>query len=637
MIICGKVIDATGPLQLCTGQHAGCESAIKAMHEVFNSEETDAIILVDAVNAFNNLNRKVALLNIEQSCPAIAKALTNCYRNDSILFVGGEVLHSQEGTTQGDPLAMVMFGLATAPLIEKISTDHTTQIWFADDAADGGPIRSIRKWWDKLVQYGPSFGYYPNANKTAVVVKESKLNEAMESFEGTGVTITVEGKRYLGGAIGSKAFIERAIKDKVSVFKSEVENLAKFASSQPQAALSAFTHGLSAKWNYLSRALSFPDELYEPLEKTIRTVFIPALTLQPAPNDQTRQVLGLPARHGGLAITDPQTLPADQGEMSVRLCQPAIESILRQKGDALVVYHTQLRIKQEIHRERRQVMTERARLVISGLPADLRRTITAAQERSASAWVTAIPKEEHGFSLHKGEFHDALCLRYGWPLRYTPSTCACGTQFSPDHALICRYGGFISLRHNEVRDLTANLLREVVKNVVTEPQLLPITGEVLPPSSNKDNNARSDIRATGFWGDYSTDAFFDIRVVHPFAPCYSRTDLRQVYRQHEQRKKLEYGQRIREIDRGSFTPLVLTTTGGMGDEANIFFKRLASLLSDKRGEDYCKVVSWLRCRLSFCILRSTIRCIRGSRTAHKNIDDDNLSVALAEGRITIQK
>ena len=61
--------------------------------------------------------------------------------------------------------------------------------------------------------------------------------------------------------------------------------------------------------------MSFPDELYEPLEKTILTVFIPPLTLQPASNDQTRQVLGLPACHGGLAITDPRTLPADKGEM----------------------------------------------------------------------------------------------------------------------------------------------------------------------------------------------------------------------------------------------------------------------------------------------------------------------------------
>ena len=107
--------------------------------------------------------------------------------------------------------------------------------------------------------------------------------------------------------------------------------MAKFASFQPQAALSAFTQGLFAKWNYLSRAMSFPDELYEPLQKTIRTVFIPALTPQPAPYDQTGQVLGLLARQGGLAITDPQTLPADQGEMSVRLHQPAIECILRQK------------------------------------------------------------------------------------------------------------------------------------------------------------------------------------------------------------------------------------------------------------------------------------------------------------------
>ena len=636
-VIKTKVISAAGPLQLCTGQRVGCESAIRAMRSVFDSDENDAIILVDAANAFNNLNRKVALFNIQRLCPSIAKVLTNCYRQDSLLFAGGEVLLSQEGLTQGDPLAMAMFGLATGPLIEKVSTRHTTQVWFADDAADGGPIRAIREWWDKLVRYGPSFGYFPNAEKTAVVVKACKLEEAVQEFQGTGVSLTVDGKRYLGGAVGSEAFVEATLRDKVASFKAEVETLSRFANSQPQAALAAFTHGLSSKWTFLSRAMSFSKEVFEPLEKAIRCTFIPALTLQPAPNDQMRAILSLPASKGGLAIVDPQVLAMEQDHVSARLCQPVVENILRQKGDALKAFHAQSALKQNLRRESRQAKMEAITSLVSELPSTFRRTVSTAQEKGASAWVTALPKEEHGFSLHKGEFHDALCLRYGWPLRYTPSTCACGAQFSPDHALICRYGGFVTLRHNEVRDLTADLLREVVKNVAIEPQLLPISNEILPPSSNKDDNARSDIRASGFWGGSSNDAFFDIRVVHPFAPCYSRTEPHQVYRQHEQRKKLEYGRRIQEIDHGSFTPLVMSTTGGMGNEATVFFKRLASLLAEKRGEEYSKVMGWLRCRLSFCLLRSTIRCIRGSRTKRTKFNNENLSVAIAEANLTVDE
>ena len=52
-----------------------------------------------------------------------------------------------------------------------------------------------------------------------------------------------------------------------------------------------------------------------------------------------------------------------------------------------------------------------------------------------------------------------------------PSTCACGTKFSIEHALSCPKGGFPSIQHNEIRDLTADLLTEVCSHVCIEPDL----------------------------------------------------------------------------------------------------------------------------------------------------------------------
>ena len=88
------MLDGAGPLQLCAGQDAGCEAAIHAMHTIFQEENTDAVILIDASNAFNNLNRSVALLNIQHVCPTIATILINCYCDEANLFVGGETLFS---------------------------------------------------------------------------------------------------------------------------------------------------------------------------------------------------------------------------------------------------------------------------------------------------------------------------------------------------------------------------------------------------------------------------------------------------------------------------------------------------------------------------------------------------------------
>ena len=90
---------------------------------------------------------------------------------------------------------MAMFALATLPLIAKTKTDGSKQAWFADDAAAGGILQSLRSWWDTLVENGPSFGYYPNALKTYLVVKPGKEDQARKIFEGTAVQITIEGRR----------------------------------------------------------------------------------------------------------------------------------------------------------------------------------------------------------------------------------------------------------------------------------------------------------------------------------------------------------------------------------------------------------------------------------------------------------
>ena len=101
------------------------------------------------------------------------------------------------------------------------------------------------------------------------------------------------------------------------------------------------------------------------------------------------------------------------------------------------------------------------------------------QEKGASCWLTALPIEQFRFHLHKRDFRDALALRYGWLPSQAPTHCACGKSFTVEHALSCPKGGFPSIRHNEVRDLTAILLTEVCHNVSIEPDLQPLTGEQL--------------------------------------------------------------------------------------------------------------------------------------------------------------
>ena len=115
------ILEVAGSLQLCAGQEAGCEAAIHAMRTIFTADDCDAVLLVDANNAFNTLNRMAALHNIRVLCPAFATILINTYRVPvNLLVAGGGSLVRKEGTTQGDPLAMGMYALGIQPLLNRL-------------------------------------------------------------------------------------------------------------------------------------------------------------------------------------------------------------------------------------------------------------------------------------------------------------------------------------------------------------------------------------------------------------------------------------------------------------------------------------------------------------------------------------
>ena len=142
MTIKCDVQEVAGSLQLCAGQIAGTEAAVHAVRSSFDSENCEALLLVDASNAFNSLNRQTALRNIMKQCPPLATVLIHSYRAETDLFVDGEVIKSSEGTTQGDPLAMPMYALATIPLIKRLN-QGANQVWYADDAAAMGKIQQV--------------------------------------------------------------------------------------------------------------------------------------------------------------------------------------------------------------------------------------------------------------------------------------------------------------------------------------------------------------------------------------------------------------------------------------------------------------------------------------------------------------
>ena len=103
---------------------------------------------------------------------------------------------------------------------------------------------------------------------------------------------------------------------------------------------------------------------------------------------------------------------------------------------------------------------------------------------------------------------------------------------------------------------------------------------------------------------------FDVRVFNPGAT--SNRPFRSAYHCHEIEKRRQYEQCVHDVEHGHFTPLVFTTTGGMGNAAEQVYmrKRLAGLLSDKHDLSYGEVDSMYT--ISFALVRSAIMYIRSA-------------------------
>ena len=257
---------------------------------------------------------------------------------------------------------------------------------------------------------------------------------------------------------------------------SKVSKLARFAETQPHAAHTTFKHGLSSEWTYLSRLVQFLEEYLQLLEDVIRRDLLPSLTGQ-AVSDLERRLLSLLARLGETAVCNPvhETRPQfDQASAAIAPMGHHICSAHEDSGDfmeALGLQYEGLVVgrKEERLRFRKRRMTSTASLIsMVNMPCHSHK-----RRVHRSGWTT-VAMDEHAFSLSRGDLRDAICLRYGWKPPHKPNHCSDGEPFTVEHALSCSRGGYVFLRHNEVRDLLTDLLSDTCNNVTAEPHLQPV-------------------------------------------------------------------------------------------------------------------------------------------------------------------
>jgi hypothetical protein len=469
------------------------------------------------------------------------------------------------------------------------------------------------------------YWYYQVSGGLSLIVKNhSDLSRAKDLFEPQKVTITCEGERHLGAVVGSEEHRCKYVKDKVDSWVKDVIDLSDIAKDEPQLAYSCYTKGMSHRWTYVMRTIPGIKDLLSPLEHAIANTLIPAIMGREVSATE-REIIKLPVRLGGLGIPNPVETADREYRCSKEITGPLVKLILEQELSLDNLDRSEVEnIKAKLMAEKEAELEQQYKVLCSKVNSRTKRAMMLAREKGASSWLNALPLKALSYTLNKQEFRDGIAMRYGWAIHDIPTLCACGSKNSVSHTLDCKKGGFVCMRHNALRDSTANLLRDAgCKDVQIEPELLPVDPKKFKKRTNTQPGARLDVSARGVWSQFER-SFYDIRVTHPNCLSNIGKPVADIYVEHQKAKKSEYEERVLESEKASFNPLIFTTSGGMGPECTILYKRIAELTSSRKNEHYGSVMNYIRTRLRFAILRSTLIGIRGERGKSKSRYDVSL-------------
>ena len=555
------------------------------------------------------VNRVAALWNARVLWPRCSRFLFNTYRGFARLVLRGsdECLFSKEGVTQGDPLSMLIYAVALLPLVKSLKVkENRLQTWYADDSACIGNIKEVRSWYDQLAEQGPAYGYFPEPKKSCLIVTPQFEDEARIVFGDLGVQI-VNGHRFLGGVIGDCMIADDFVRKKVAMWVDCVVKLSKAATKSPQAAYTALSKSLQCEWSYLQRVMHNCGGAFVPLQDVILKAFYPAL-FEGDLSDAECKLFSLPTRFAGLGINNPTETASSSYHTSTQGTKVVVEAI-KGCGEFSSACHLDAisKARYETRKALDEVSKQKLDAILATLSPGRQRAIMRVVEGKTSSWLTTLPLQSCHFDLAPVQFRDGLALHYLRHPSNLPAKCdGCGADFTLQHALDCKKGGLVILRHNEIRDCLGDLASQVWPQVIKE----PIVNETTATSS--DPGLRLDLGIRGVWQP-QVEALFDVRVIDTDAPSHCHRAPNAILESSSLEKKRMYKKAV-EDRRGTFTPFVLSVDGLLHKEASHFLKHMATALSSKWDKAFSITSSYVRSRLAFAGVRAVSLCLRGSRT-----------------------
>jgi len=351
--------------------------------------------------------------------PSGARFCMNCYKFWPILILrdrNGTTLRifSKEGVTQGDPIAMYMYGVGITPMIREMKKQCPgfKDSWYADDGAGQGHFEDIREYLNKLTVVGKVYNYYPEIQKSIVVVREQELESAKNYFAENQLQVqVVTGARYLGGYFGDRDSLTEWLILKMKDWVHKAQGLAKAAEKYPQSSYCAMTKSLINELQYVQRTIPGIGPAFAEFDDVLKEEFIPALFGEPKealPNNDPRiRLAPLPVKMGGLAIPYPSTTASHNYRVSTLSSSHLQGAILGNHPFCFIDHMKGMKDQREhaklgLETQYKSILKE----VLSTLPPLQKRGIEISKLNGS--WLQVYPLVFNGTCLSKNKFWDTL-------------------------------------------------------------------------------------------------------------------------------------------------------------------------------------------------------------------------------------
>ena len=625
------------PHQVGVGVRGGAEGIVHATRKILKENPTLWCLQADFINAFNLVDRDAAFSQVLEKFPEILSWVTTCYGQASHLLFGSELLSSERGFHQGDPLASLLFCLVLQPLLKLIKErlpDLALNAWYLDDGTLVGTAEQLREVVDLLQAEGPKNGLTLSTRATVPPPGRPKstiwcpglIGGDEDPLDRGIVRIQEEGVVLLGAPIGSATFVAEAIQRKVEKIR-EITGLLPLL-EDPHTEFALLRSCLSMpKLSFLLRAVDTTPHprLLQDFDRITREGLTRILGVPLG--DRAWQQAKMPVSFGGLGMRGAENhapaahvssllssqllvqdltthvqqpvpdAPLQDEEVLAGILGPELLAALgaaqgEEAREAELVGMNQRQISLKVDLEVQQQLIrgleededrERARLASLALP-------------HAGDWLNTAPLTALGLHLRPLEFVMAVKYRLGLPVYDRAGPCPACLRPSDalgDHAMCCGSGGERISRHNALRD--------AIFDTAASAGLAPVKeGRFLLPGADR---RPADVLLPHWAG--GRDVALDVTVIHPLQdatmPNAATTPGSALTFAHDRKMRgAEEDCRRQGI---AFTPMVAESFGGWHSAAEQEVRKLGTALARHTGQEEGEAISHLWGRLGVLLQR----------------------------------